>query len=622
MAKPFATEHDQPPEFRAALKRVREDKELAERARKPYIERWNEFYGLHRNYSRYAKALTEGEAGRDEIFDSAKREFGAQLFIPYVFGVIETMVPRVLSENPRLVVKARSLQLGYERAEAVRKLFEERQNEIDYALKLTPVARRGLKYGLGVAKTLWDREEHTFTSIERGIFGQRKVGQKTDVIEGPDMDDVDQDDFFWDPPAKNIKTCRFAIHRTWRDFRYIRERVESGDWLPIDLERVKGMGSDTDRGTMLRERAVAAGLKGFDTNLGRLHEVLEWHDGDQVVTVLDNQLVVQMAPSPFSHRQLPFQIYRPTMQEGEFVGMGEIEPIVDLQYELNTLRSQRRDNATMVLQKVVAYAEGLLDPDDLIWRPGQAIPVFGSPDEVLKELGFSDIPHSGYQEELAIKADLEFASGIAETVAGAGGNAKSAGTATGIQFVQAAADVRVRSKTKMLTRETGKHISAQWLELYRQHTLSDREVIITAPSGPELIRVTPEDFDLVQAVVPEDGSMAAENLPQKRNDSLALFNLTRGNEVVDQRRAMRHLLEAFDVPDAEEWIVPEQEVANPAVMQVVGEALRDTLQRAGMEPEQAEQLALAAMEQAIGASGISSPPSQNGQPAPQEAPVA
>lgn len=607
MADIPATEHDLSPEHRAALNRVRKDKELSERARKPYIDRWDEWYGLHRNYRRYVRATAEGEAGRDEILDSARDDFGRELFIPYVFTVIETMTPRLLMNNPRLKVKARSIQLGFERAEAVRHLFEERQSEIDFALKLIPTARRGLKYGLGVQKTFWNRKEHNWTAIERGIFGQRKVTPRTEVIEGPDNEDVELYDFFWDPAGKDVPSLRYAIHRTWRDFRYIRERIERGEWLPIDLDAVRRMGSETERGSMLQARAEAAGLKGYNTDLGRLHEVLEWHDGERVITALDNALVVQDAPSPFEHRQLPFQIFRPTLQEGEFVGISEIEPIVHLQHEINTLRSQRRWNAMMVLQKAFLYAEGLVDPADLIIGPGKGIPVFGAPGEVIQPLDIGEIPLSGYREEDAIKSDFELASGISETVAGAEGSGKAAETATGVQLVQAAANVRIEMKTKMLSHETIKPTTAQWLELYRQHTLDAREVIVAAPSGDQLVQVTPEDLDLVRAVVPEDDSTAPENSPQKRNDALALHNQTRGSEVIDQRRSFLYLLKAFDVPDSESWILPEQTQLNPQVAQVVGEAIRDTLRRAGVKDDEAEELALVAVQQAMGAAGVSEP---------------
>jgi hypothetical protein len=46
---------------------------------------------------------------------------------------------------------------------------------------------------------------------------------------------------------------------------------------------------------------------------------------------------------------LPFQVYRPTPLQKQMVGIGDLEPLEHLQRELDTLRSQRRDAATMAL---------------------------------------------------------------------------------------------------------------------------------------------------------------------------------------------------------------------------------------------------------------------------------
>jgi hypothetical protein len=617
----------QSPELQEILNKVRKRFDSMDKARKPYVTRWREWYGLHRNYRRFARANASAgsEADRDEIRREGQREFGAELFIPYAFTVVETTVPRVLMNDPRMKVKPKSGKLTPDRADAVKEMFEERQSEIDYALTIQPIARRGLKYGLGVGKTYWDQEgrqrpipdaERMRKMVKARLLGGPEPGEFEFVIdsEGPTIEDVELEDFFWDWNAKSMKTCRDAIHRTWRDWEYCREKLDSGEWdaAGIELDALKGVGgTDTDRYTMLSERASAAGLDGVDTKGSEaIYEIWEYHDGNLVHTVLGRKYVVKTRPNPFNHRKLPFQIYRPTLQEGEFVGIGEIEPIVHLQYELNTLRSQRRDNATMVLQKAFAYAEGMLDPSDLVIGPGKGIPVYGDPRQVIQAIDIGEIPASGYQEEAALKADIELASGTSDTVAGGSGAANaSAETATGIQLVQAAANVRVEMKTKQLHAETIKPAAAQWLELYRQNTTEKpRVVTVDGPQGYSFKEVSPEDLAEVRAVLPEEDSTAPENTPQKRNDALALYNQTRGNEIMDPRKAGLYLLRAFDVPDAQEWIMPEQTQMNPQVAQVVGETLQRVLKESGMKEEDANQIAIAAMQEAMQAAGVSEPP--------------
>jgi hypothetical protein len=418
-----------------------------------------------------------------------------------------------------------------------------------------------------------------------------------------------------------------VIHRTWRDLNYIRERVERREWAPVDLEAVKRMAPETTRESVFRNREIASGLndiQGTDSGRGQMHEVWEWHDGQRMATVLDGQLLVQYGENPFSHGQLPFSIWRPTPQQSEFVGIGEVEPIVSLQYELNALRSMRLDNAMLVMQKAFIYAEGLVDPADLIIGPGRGIPVEGgSIGDAIQPISFGELPAASYRETEEIKSDIELASAVSETVAGGSGqNNASAETATGIQLVQAAANTRVEMKTKMLSHELDTRDTDQWLEMYRQHPLMrPREIAIDTPGGYEWITVTGKDLDLVEAVLPVEDSMSPENTPQKRNDALALNNQLSGSQVVDERKRVRYLLDAFDVPDAEEWIVPETVQMNPQVAQAVGESLRGTLVGAGLDEHKAEQIALVAVESAMQTTGVSEPPGAENGSVPQEAPA-
>jgi hypothetical protein len=76
-----------------------------------------------------------------------------------------------------------------------------------------------------------------------------------------------------------------------------------------------------------------------------------------------------------------------------------------LQYEINTLRSQRRDAATLALMRTFAYNETAVDADDLVFGPNMAIPVSGDPRDFLYPIPIPELPGSSYREEEAIVAD-------------------------------------------------------------------------------------------------------------------------------------------------------------------------------------------------------------------------
>ena len=590
-----------PKEQQDQLLRVKKFVEASTRFRRPYVDRWNTYYGLYRNYRKLA-ASNAAEPDRD-VLESAKREWGAELFIPYCFATIETIVPRILSSNPRMKVKPLDEEARAS-AQMIAKLFEQRQNEIKYALQLQPIVRSGLKYGLGVGKTYWDRDARTFKRLEPRILGRgyKEVDSTETKSEGPNFEFVDVLDFFWDASARDMDTCEDAMHRTWRPTRYVADMIESGRWatpMALDIgkgtkpllsaETVEGLGT-TDRSTLLQDRMTAAGLGDQSIGGDKLHEVWEYHDRERVITILDKQFVVQNKPC-YYHGELPFQVFRPTPQEGEFVGIGEIEPIAHLQYELNTLRSQRRDNATLVLQKAFLYTEGrLADSDDLTIAPGEGIPVYGSPRDVIMPLEFGEIPNSGYSEEEALKADIERTTGVSESTAG--GDAGSADTATGIQLIQSAANVRIAQKSENLKAEIIDPAANQWLELYRQFTFGQRTLPMedpTAQDGYSFGSIGPDGLASKVEVIGVSGSTEPENIPQKRNDAMVVANQLNGDPDIDQRKLKSWMLGEFDIAHPETWLTPEQPTLDP---NVVGELLV----QAGMDQNAALQLIQAALQ--------------------------
>lgn len=158
---------------------------------------------------------------------------------------------------------------------------------------------------------------------------------------------------------------------------------------------------------------------------------------------------------------------------------------------------------------------------------------------------------------------------------GDGGGASGSETATGIQLIQAAANVRIALKTKNLLAETVRPAGRQWLELYRQHVDEPRDVRVPDASVPEGYRFTqvgPEQLlsDL-DAPEPEGGSTEPDNPVQRRQDALALYNAFGQSQVVDQHRLVTHVLREFGLGDAEQYVLDPTTV--PVDPRVLGEQL-------------------------------------------------
>lgn len=579
-------------EQKRCLQMVLDRFNAADKLHSQLVPRWNNFYGLSRNWRRLAIAHQQAstERDRDVVQQEIRRHFGQELFVPYCFTVIETNVPRVLSQTPRYRGLPGDPTVTPDECRALEHLYERDNAAMKYERKLQETARSGFRYGLGVQKDYWEKKTRDGKKIEKKFFGGRKVvDEQIVVFEGPQVESVDVYDFYWDPTARDLESASYVIHRTWRSTQYIKDRVAEGKmnrangldrgWVELDLEAVSKMGSATKRGEAWDGRLQAAGLSGYNTEGNDLHEVWEYHDRDQVITVLDRELLVQEDLNPFLHGDFPFQIFRPTIVEQEFCGIGEVEPIAHLQWELNTLRGQRRDAATLALNRGYFYQVGTLDPSKIVTGAGVFNPVFANPNEVIQPMPFVDIPQSGESEEQAIKGDIELTSAMSEAVIGSGGEE----TATGTQLVQAAANLRIKQKAKNLHVDLLVPEAGQRKALYEQFYVANESTQTiriedsTTPTGFAFIEVPPELLAANIELVPVDGSTEADDPAQKKHDAMELANtLAPFAEFLNVPELIKYALGQHDIQNVGDWV--KEASAGPDVGQIVqhiGQAMRE-----------------------------------------------
>lgn len=621
----IARKEDQSAEELAVLQEVTRKFESAQKFQRPYAQKWNRLYGLYRNWERLRKRIVH-ERDRDmgSFVQEAKREFGEDLQVPVGFATIETTVPQALSNSPRMLpVPANSTDEAQAAVKAVQQLFDRDQARINYEIKLQSTFKRGEKYGLGVQKTYWRREVKSQRyNTKRTYLPGYKGGEKPVVVfDGPMAEDVDIFDFFWDPNAKDIDTCSYVVHRTWRTWEYVVSQISSGVWRQdLDLAELQKMNAPNAKGDVWKERMIGAGFEDptGGSGLERLHEVWEYHTGTKVCTVLDGQILVQEDINPAYHNEIPFQIFRPHIQEGEFCGVGMLEPIEPLVNELGQLRGQRRDAATVALNPPVTYQEDMVDPDDIAFGPNVAFGTSISPQDALYFPRLPDVPNSGYQEASEIKADVDNATGISDVVQGGPSDAASTATATGAQLTVAAATRRIQQHTKNCEVETIRPAARQWLSWYKQKILQQVTFPVRDPAaqtGFSFQSVSPEQLAAITDVLPDGGSTQADNEQQKQAAATSLHNLLAGDQGIDQQKLDAHTLREFNVPDGDSWIVQKgpadflQEAAQAFIAQGAD-------QQAVLTGMQQFLAAATGSEQAQGPQQQSQP--QNGGPVPAQ----
>ncbi len=540
-------------EDREIVAKVRRAYDKAKSEHDSYRRRWDGFFELYSGYRKWAE--NQKDRPDRDVRRSARKEWGADLHIPIVFRTVETVAPRISGHRLSSYILPRDKDaLG--NVEHMRTIVDAQAEQCGYPLTQQEVAKDGLMYGLGVQKTYWRHEEKVAPIVSRDFYGQGwKEDTRDDNVDDPWAEWVDPFLFLWDPLGFSIETCRYVIQRSFRDSDYVRAKVASKEWpVTYDVEDLITGASSPDRTDVYDARLRAEGQSPASGRLDAMHEVWEYHDGNRVIVVLDGEVPVLNVANP--DRCKPFQIFRPTVRSGRMVGIGEVEPIEDLQIEMNTLRSQRRDAAALALGRPLAFDESMVDADDLAnsWGPGKALPVNGSPRDFLMQLQVSDVPASGYQEAEEIRSDIDATSGINEAISG---GTSGDMTATGAQLSSQAAGKRIDSKRDRFLREVVLPTSSRFVALNQARIADTREMVVPGTNGWNLVELTPAELQGRFVFKIDDDASKAENVPQDRSDAQMLMGLKQ-DPSIDQQKLSEMILTKLGIKDPRGWVVGQQ----------------------------------------------------------------
>jgi hypothetical protein len=601
MAQPSLTTEEQ-----AAVNEVAQRKKTHEDFTVTIRRTWDELYGHYRGLKTLNSNLQQASPpDKDTLLRDFSNEWGSDLVIPFAFSTVETILPRAVSNRPRMLILPRD-EDAERNVENMRYLIEQQQQRVQYEMRLEETAKDGFIFGLGVQKLYWETRFGERTQMTQRLMADPQTGQvKPMWVEGDPAQEKIVDDWcveriplqnwLWDPfgyffgDFGESGACQWAIHRTFRNHRYVLDRLRSKAWSTLaaqqleedDITRINSTGK---WGEAFQTQNRVAGYSSSPQG-EELHEVLEFHDGERVITVLDGQIPVVMGKNPERHKQMPFSVFRPsTAGNNQLPGIGAIEPIEQLLREMSTLRSQRRDNAALKLAQVFAYSDGAVDVGDLQFFPGAAIPIHGEPRDFLYPVQVGDIPNSSYNEEDRIVQDIERTTGISDSVTGANSASGAAGTATGVQLVQAAANIRIQRQTQRLEVELVARQAAQAVAL-NQRKVVERQLFVPDPlaasrpgeMGPiwQRVQLSPAELAGRFAVDVEGGSIAPKNMPQQIQLAQSMAQDIGQDPHIDQRALLRRRLELYGFSHPEAYMVPDTEPLNPDILDRLTEARPD-----------------------------------------------
>lgn len=340
--------------------------------------------------------------------------FRANLFIPLVYPIVSTILPRMVANLPKFRYEPRE-ESDNQAIEQMSKLVDYQMDRMNFFKHLKMWVKDTLIYGTGIAKIFWKRDDE-------------------EEYNDPYLELVDLLDFFPDPKATEIDSGDFMIHRTVVSLSFLKQQKgPEGEDLYTNLEQVKESFNDDDpaRRFSTNNRAMTVGEIDAQRSLGSPYrqsvstqvELLEYwginpdkEDKEWVYTVANRAVVIRSTENPFEGRR-PFIKMHVDPINHEFFGKGVIEPIEHLQLELNDTRNQRMDNVNLVLNRMWGMLRGAnTDKQDLVSKPGGIIEM-DVPNGVYP-IETPDVTQSAYQEEALIKQDAQNAVGVSDIIQG------------------------------------------------------------------------------------------------------------------------------------------------------------------------------------------------------------
>ena len=520
-----------------------------------------------------------------------KKDWQSKLWIPKTFTVIEQIASRTTAHNPRFNLKA--LQ------SSALQLFTTNQEEIDEALivnkafengdkKVTPknvpepkisssrdILEAYLLYvftenQLKKKIRLWDKGRLMYgtyhVKLEPKIITEKRIRKteddenETEVEEEvfknilPDINIVDVFDFLIHPDEQDVDTAPGVIHK--RD-KMCSDDLDEETYFNIDV--VKGVKTQEDTSEELQKKQVVQDDVTQQVNKDNFTGFEYWgkYKGkEMILTTVDDKILIRYEENPVKdirgNPERPFVAMHDQPVPGEYYAIGEAEPIMSLQEEINHLRNTRSDfnNSVLYPEWIVKKGSGV-NPFQLVHKPNNII-LANSMDDV-QPLKKDSVPQSSYNEEDSINRDIQDTTSTTN-FAQPGSTSAFTDTASGASMRQSEQNTRMQLKIEYLDDAVSR--LGRKILLYAAHYAEDS---IEVPDEDDFIKIYKSTFKKIaqgfNPVVVTD-SMAADTPSERRNEAIARGNISQqyfqlGVPIDMTKEYLNIMKEGFNVKDEE-----------------------------------------------------------------------
>lgn len=531
------------------------------------------------------------------------KSWQANVFVPYINAVVETLKPRILDARPEFTVQGRNQddQLKAERIKSLNDYTWEISGADNTAELVTSSA---LIYGTGYMQASWKKDVRnlkflTTKDIDKKTY-QWKEQEKT-FYDAPFVEWVDNYSLWYDWHNVNTESKQYWFKRLLLTENEIRRRYPMLEEKRLLMALDAGADDTTDYASIRNEVKLThdkinkgadhgKSNKGITTNIYntsdvKMNEVFEWlRPFEDTYAVMVNDVPILKGgstPNPYDFKE-SFFIPIPYLKvPGEFEGYGLPMLLENPQIMLNMTKNQRLDAMTLSIHKMwIVNPLANINKQELVSRPMGI--VYSSDPNGAREIQMSDIKPSAYKEEELLKGDMRYASGVDDFSMGGGSGGSS--SATEVRHLRESTLERVRLFVNHMGDGYAK-LMRFWISMYKQFYTDQMIIRITGDNGELQFPLIEKDdllgeYDYKATVKP---SIAGQNDVKKKQD-MDLYQLLRPEPSVDPDKLIAKLLYDFDMdyenikkmeevspqPTPEEMMAMQQGQEQPPIPEKLG----------------------------------------------------
>lgn len=466
------------------------------------LKTWLERYKSSEDYCQ--KFFTAGKENYNlykSYQEGTEKVYQHSIFVPYSYAYMEDMTsyfmlsvlasPQTYSYYPRYA--AVSEELCKELETIVNWVLTEETTE--FVLELEELIKNANIFNVGYLINYPVLESRRILSPE---------GNPYNVFSRLHLDTPHSHNIYPEPDVKRLSRMRWAIKKSKESWEEIKRGEAEGDYKNVD--QAKGGFTDTDPVKKMLADIGFGSTEDFayDEKTGKVELLDCMADGD-VVTIAGRKAIIQdttdSAVKPFLYK-FPMLDCRTTGAPSEFFGIGVVESVKPTQKEMNTLRSQRRDNISLILNKMFKYnmTAGTVDWSTFFSAPGNVI--ITDNNDALEEVAFEDVTRSSFDESKELQWDLQNITSLFDY--SRGGTPRRRETATGIIRLQQAAQSRNEWVLRKIDAQILQPLGRRILVYLREYLSRDEYVAIVGPDNhaDEFYNMDPEKIKRMVGVMP------------------------------------------------------------------------------------------------------------------------